>query len=51
MLVLAMEFSRGSAARRRRSLATEQEQLGRVHGRLWDSESKLSDFCHDRTGT
>ena len=26
MLVLAMEFSKGARARRRRSLATEQEQ-------------------------
>ena len=37
MLVLAMEFSRGTAARGRRSLTAEQEQLGVVRERLWDS--------------
>ena len=37
MLVLAMEFSRGTAARSRRSLTAEQEQLGRAHDRLQDS--------------
>jgi HAMP domain-containing protein len=37
MLVLAMEFSRGTAAHGRRSLTAEQEQLGHAHGRLWDS--------------
>ena len=49
MLVLAMEFSRGTAAHGRRSLTAEQEQLGWVHDRLWDPSSKLSGFYHDRT--
>jgi len=42
MLVLAMEFSRGTAARGRRSLTAEQEQLGWVRERSWDPSSKLS---------
>ena len=42
MLVLAMEFSRGTAAHGRRSLTAEQEQLGWVRERLWDPSSKLS---------
>jgi len=48
MLVLAMEFSRGTAARGRRSLTAEQEQLGRVLDRLWDSLEQALGFYHDR---
>ena len=44
MLVLAMEFSRGTAARGRRSLTAEQEQLGSALERLWDPSSELSGF-------
>ena len=48
MLVLAMEFSRGTAAHGRRSLTAEQEQLGWFTTDCGTPSSKLSGFYHDR---
>jgi hypothetical protein len=55
MLVLAMEFSKGARARRRRSLATEQEQPDgtSVTGERWESDSSRSSnqtYDHRRDG-